>query len=74
MIKLYTKTICPKCKLIKMDIANLPVNVEIINVEHNEEGMAAVKEQGYSTMPVMTDGKKWVISREDMLNMLHESM
>lgn len=58
MIKLYTKSVCPKCMLIKATLDNAGVEYETINIEENEEAKNKVVEAGFMAVPVMeTDGE-----------------
>lgn len=52
-MKLYTKTICPKCVGVKMAIEEHSAAVEIINIDHNEAAKQTFKEQNITTVPVL---------------------
>lgn len=59
-MKLYTKTICPKCLWVKSELeaANLPV--EIVNIDHDEHAKQAVMDAGFMAVPVLEVNGEWL--------------
>ena len=53
MIKLYTKTVCGKCMLVKMWLANSGLDYEIINTDENEEAKELVLSKGFMSAPIL---------------------
>ena len=52
-MKLYTKTICPKCMWVKAELQNARLAVEIINIDHNEEAKQKIVGEGFLSVPVL---------------------
>ncbi|MFP3918979.1 glutaredoxin domain-containing protein [Lysinibacillus telephonicus] len=54
-MKLYTKTICPKCMLMKFELnkAGFEGDYEIINIEQNEQAKNKLVEAGILSVPVL---------------------
>ena len=61
MLKLYTKTVCPKCVVAKMALTNNEVEFENINVDHNEEAKLKLKELGFMAVPIAEYNNKFYI-------------
>lgn len=53
MIKLYTKTICPKCILVKRELDNKNIQYELINIEENEEARNKILNSGFMATPIL---------------------
>ena len=69
-MKLYTKTVCPRCLLIKSEVQRSGKGVEIINIDHDETARERLLSAGIMTVPVLeTDGRCW-INPEDILGKL----
>ena len=51
-MKLYTKTICPKCMWVKAELQNAGIEVEMINIDHNEEAKQTILAKGFLSVPV----------------------
>lgn len=51
----YTRTVCPKCMLIKMEVKNLGLesSVQFVNIDHDEEAKEKLIEQNFTTVPVL---------------------
>lgn len=52
-MKLYTKTVCPKCLYVKSELAQAGIEVELVNLDHNQEAMQKVTEAGFSSVPIL---------------------
>lgn len=52
-MKLYTKTVCPKCLYVKSELAQAGIEAEIVNLDHNQEAMQKVTEAGFSSVPIL---------------------
>lgn len=52
-MKLYTKTVCGKCAWVKSEIEQRGLEVEVINMDHDEEAKQKVVDAGFSTAPVL---------------------
>lgn len=58
-MKLYTKTICPKCLWVKSELKQANLTVEIINIDHEADGMNLIKAAGFTTVPVLENNGQW---------------
>ena len=58
-MKLYTKTICPKCLWVKSELQAANITVEMINIDHDETAKEAVLNAGYMTVPVLEVNGEW---------------
>ena len=58
-MKLYTKTICPKCLWVKSELQAANLTVEMINIDHDETAKEAVLNAGYMTVPVLEVNGEW---------------
>lgn len=52
-MKLYTKTVCPKCMLVKMWIDNSDKEVEYFNIDHNEVLADKFRGLGIMAAPIL---------------------
>lgn len=52
-MKLYTKTVCPKCMWVKSEIQRAELDVTEINIDKDEEGLKTVKDAGFLAVPVL---------------------
>ena len=52
-MKLYTKTVCPKCMWVKSEMQRAGLEVETINIDHNEEAKQKVLNNGFLSVPVL---------------------
>lgn len=72
-MKLYTKTICPKCLWVKSELQNAGLEADIINIDHDEQAKQKIIDAGFLSVPVLeVDGKligdvKEVISQIELI-------
>lgn len=54
-MKLYTKTVCPKCMLMKFELnkAGYEGNFEIINIDQDEQAKERLIDAGILSVPVL---------------------
>lgn len=52
-MKLYTKTICPKCLWVKSELQQAGLEVEVINIDHDEQAKETIVNAGFLTVPVL---------------------
>lgn len=52
-MKLYTKTVCPKCIGVKSKIEEEEATVELINIDHDEAAKQKLIDQNILTVPVL---------------------
>lgn len=55
MIILYTRTVCPKCTLIKTLLDSAEVAYEQVNLDFDEKAEAELKEKGFMGLPIVLD-------------------
>lgn len=66
-MKLYTKTICPKCLWVKAEIERAGLQAEIINIEKDAQAYALLKGKGYMSVPVLEVAGVWYHDQKDMV-------
>jgi len=72
MIILYTKTICPKCMLVKSEIERLGVEVETKNIDHDAEAKQLVIDKGFMAAPILQVGDEWYSDVSEIINQLEQ--
>lgn len=55
-MKLYTKTICPKCLWVKAELKQKNIDVTEINIEHDDEACAFLQSEGVLAVPALQVG------------------
>lgn len=52
---LYTKTVCPKCMLVKseLNMAGLEGQYEIINIDKDEQAKEKIINAGFMSVPIL---------------------
>lgn len=55
-MKLYTKTVCPKCILVKNALQRNNLEAEVINIDQNEEAKEYLLSKGFMGLPVLDMG------------------
>jgi glutaredoxin len=61
MLKLYTKTVCPKCVVAKAMLNGNEIEFESINVEQDKEANQKLKELGFMAVPIAEYKDKFYI-------------
>lgn len=57
-MKLYTKSVCPKCMVIKSELANRGIMFDVLNIEQNESARNKVIDAGFMSVPILeVDGE-----------------
>lgn len=69
-MKLYTKTVCPRCLWIKSEAQRSGKEVEIVNIDHDEAARERLLRAGIMTVPVLEAGGEFWIDTEDMMEKL----
>ncbi|QCR34108.1 glutaredoxin [Lysinibacillus sp. SGAir0095] len=52
-MKLYTKTICPKCMWVKSELQRAGLEVEVVNIDQDEEAKQTIIDAGFLSVPVL---------------------
>ncbi|MFB7817237.1 glutaredoxin family protein [Paenibacillus chitinolyticus] len=71
-MKLYTKTVCPKCMWIKSEIARSGIVVEIVNIDHDEAARERLVEAGVMSLPVMEAGGEFIFDTNEMVKLMEQ--
>ena len=58
-MKLYTKTICPKCLWVKSELEAANLQVEVINIDQDEHAKQTVVDAGFMAVPVLEVNGEW---------------
>lgn len=69
-MKLYTKTICPRCMWIKSELQRREIQAEIINIDHDEQARERLIAEGLMGVPVMETDGRWISDPEEMMQQL----
>lgn len=69
-MKLYTKTVCPRCLWIKSEAQRSGKEVEIVNIDHDEAARERLLRAGIMTVPVLEAGGEFWIDTADMMEKL----
>lgn len=65
-MKLYTKTVCPKCMLVKTLLNEAGVNYEIVNIDFDNIAYEKIKEQGFLAVPIAEVDDKFYADIKDI--------
>lgn len=71
-MKLYTKTVCPKCMWIKSEIQRCNLEVELVNIDHDEEARERLIEAGIRGVPVLEVDGNLILDPEEMLKQMEQ--
>lgn len=52
-MKLFTKTVCPKCILVKNELEKIDIEYEIVNIDQDSKARDVLIEQGIMAVPVL---------------------
>ena len=66
-MKLYTKTVCPKCMWIKSEIQRSGADAEIVNVDRDEAARERLIEAGVMAVPVLEVDGRLILEPEEMM-------
>ncbi|OXS57341.1 glutaredoxin [Cohnella sp. CIP 111063] len=69
-MKLYTRTVCPKCMWIKSELQRAEVEVEIINVDHDAEAFERLVAAGAMSVPVLEVEGEFIFDTNEMVKQL----
>lgn len=59
-MKLYTKTICPKCLWVKSELQRAGIDAEVVNIDHNEQARQAIVDAGFLSVPVLEKNGQFI--------------
>ncbi|WP_127586416.1 glutaredoxin family protein [Paenibacillus koleovorans] len=69
-MKLYTKTICPKCLWIKSEVQRSGLEVEIVNIDHDAAAHDRLVEAGVMSVPVMEVDGQYIFDPNEMVKQM----
>ena len=74
MMKLYTRTVCPKCMLIKseLNVAGLEGQYEMINIDQDDRAKEKIVNAGFMTVPILEVGGKLIHDFAEMNEYISE--
>lgn len=66
-MKLYTKTVCPKCMWIKSEVQRSGMEADIVNIDHDEEVRERLIKAGVMSVPVLEVDGRFILDPEEMM-------
>ncbi len=69
-MKLYTRTVCPKCMWIKSELQRSSMPAEIVNVDHDEQARQRLMDAGIMSVPVLEVNGQLIVDSEQMMKQL----
>lgn len=52
---IYTRTVCPKCSLVKTLLDASNIEYEVVNLDNNIQAEEELKEKGFMSLPIVLD-------------------
>ena len=71
-MKLYTKTICPKCLWIKSELSQVGLEAELINIDHDQQAMSKITAAGFSSVPILEVNGEFIGDVATILNTIEQ--
>lgn len=72
-IKLYTRTVCPKCIYIKSELSRAGIDYEIINIDEDSEAKALIKDAGFMAAPILEHHGELIADIGQILSIIQEA-
>lgn len=69
-MKLYTKTICPKCLWVKSELQSAGLEAEIINIDHDEQAKQKIIEAGLLSVPVLEVNGAFIADVKEIISQI----
>lgn len=66
-MKLYTKTVCPRCLWIKSEAQRSGAEVEILNIDHDPAARERLLNAGIRSVPVLEADGHFIVEAEEMV-------
>ena len=73
MMKLYTKTICPKCLWVKSELTQAGVHFEMINIDHDASAFEKITAAGIMAVPVLEVGSAMLTEMPAILEAIEQA-
>lgn len=72
MIKVYTKTVCPKCIVVKAMLEDSGLQYEVINLEENVDAREKVFNMGFQGVPIVEYKDNFLTDNGQILQLINE--
>jgi len=69
-VRLYTKTVCPRCLWIKSEAQRSGLKVEIVNIDHDPAARRRLADAGIRSVPALEADGHFILETEEMLERL----
>lgn len=69
---LFTRTVCPKCMLIKKALDGAGIEYETKNLDFDREASEELKEQGIMSLPVAKHNEEYHVEVQPILALVAE--
>lgn len=70
MVKVYTRTVCPKCVVAKAVLEENGVEFKTINLEEDEESATLLREKGFMAAPIIEHNDQFFTNVHEFLDSL----
>ena len=71
-MKLYTKTVCPKCLWVKSELSQVGLEAELINIDHDQQAMSKIIAAGFSSVPILEVNGEFIGDVPTILNTIEQ--
>ena len=71
-MKLYTKTICPKCLWVKSELDAANLEVQVINIDHDETAKQKVIDAGFLSVPILEIDGEFIAEPSTIIDRISE--
>lgn len=72
MVKLYTKTVCPKCLVAKSMLTNNEVSFEPINIDTDEKSKQKLIDLGFMAAPIAEHDGKYYCTLSEIEDLIEQ--
>ncbi|MDM5232539.1 glutaredoxin family protein [Lysinibacillus pakistanensis] len=69
-MKLYTKTICPKCLWVKSELHRVGIEAEIVNIDHDEKAKQTIIDAGFLSVPVLEYNETFIGDAKEIVSQI----
>lgn len=69
-MKLYTKTICPKCLWVKSELQRVGLEAAIINIDKDEQAKQTLIDAGFLCVPVLDFNGKLISDVKEIISQI----
>ena len=71
-MRLYTKTVCPKCVVAKSFFNESDVNFEIVNIDQDIEAKQKLIELGFMSVPIVEHNEKFYTNMSEFQQLVDD--